>query len=116
MIATVREMHRLLKTGGVLRISVPDFDKIIDIYQATGHDITAIEQPLMGGQDYPFNYHYATFNDAHLRQAMLKGGFRETGTWDPLHCAYHEFDDWASRKILWSGREFEISLNIEATK
>jgi predicted SAM-dependent methyltransferase len=116
IIATLREMHRILKDGGVLRISVPDFDRIIDIYQATERDITAIEQPLMGGQDYAFNYHYAVFNDAHLRRTMLKSGFRETRTWDPQNCAYHDFDDWASRNISWGGREFVISVNIEAIK
>lgn len=116
IIATLREMHRILKDGGVLRISVPDFDRIIDIYQATERDITAIEQPLMGGQDYAFNYHYAVFNDAHLRRTLLKSRFRETKTWDPQNCAYHDFDDWASRNISWGGREFAISLNIEAIK
>jgi predicted SAM-dependent methyltransferase len=116
IVATLREMHRILKDGGVLRISVPDFDRIIDIYQATERDITAIEQPLMGGQDYPFNYHYAAFNDAHLRKTMLESGFRETRTWDPQNCDHHEFDDWASRNISWGDREFAISLNIEAIK
>lgn len=116
IVATLQEMHRILKDGGVLRISVPDFDRIIDIYQATERDITAIEQPLLGGQDYAFNYHYAAFNDAHLRKAMLKSGFRETRTWDSHNCEYHDFDDWASRNIPWDGREFAISLNIEAIK
>lgn len=116
IIATLREMHRILKDGGVLRISVPDFDRIIDIYQATERDITAIEQPLMGGQDYAFNYHYAVFNNAYLRRTMLKSRFRETRTWDPQNCAYHDFDDWASRNISLGGREFAISLNIEAIK
>ncbi len=47
--ATLNEMRRILTIGGVLRISVPDFDKITNIYESTGNDISAIEQPLMGG-------------------------------------------------------------------
>lgn len=116
IVSTLREMHRILKDDGVLRVSVPDFDRIIDIYQANERDVTAIEYPLMGGQDYPFNYHYAVFNDAHLRKLMQKSGFQETRTWNPQNCAYHYFDDWASRNVSWGGREFAISLNIEAIK
>lgn len=113
---TLREMHRILKDGGVLRVSVPDFDKIISIYQENERDINSIVGPLMGGQTYDFNYHYAVFNDSNLRKAMLKGGFRETRAWDPHNCTHHDFDDWASRNISWGGREFAISLNIEAIK
>lgn len=114
--STLREMHRILKRGGVLRISVPDFDHILTIYQSTGHDITSIEQPLMGGQDYAFNFHYTVFNGAHLRKMMMNSGFRETRSWNPNDCENHAFEDWASRKISWANREFEISLNLEAVK
>lgn len=116
VVATLSEMRRILKKGGVLRISVPDFDKIMGIYEANDHDIAAVEGPLMGGQDYPFNYHYAAFNDSHLRKCILKSGFTEAKTWDPTSCAYHDFEDWASTNISWAGREFPISLNIEAIK
>lgn len=116
IVPTLREMHRLLKDGGVLRISVPDFDRIIEIYQANECDITSIEQPLMGGQNYPFNYHYALFNDAHLRMLMLKSGFSETKAWDPQNCSYHDFDDWASAVLSYGEQNFPISLNIEAVK
>lgn len=116
VVTTLREMHRILKSGGILRISVPDFDKILDIYQASDNDITAIIQPLMGGQDYPFNYHYTVFNEAHLRSTMTRGGFRTTRHWDPELSSHHDFEDWASKKIPRQGRDFPISLNIEAVK
>lgn len=115
-VVTLREMRRILRVGGVLRVSVPDFDHVLTIYQATAHDISAIEQPLMGGQDYPFNYHYTVFNEAHLRSAMLSSGFMETREWDPDNCEHHDFEDWASKTIPFDGREFQISLNIEAVK
>lgn len=116
MVSTLREMRRMLKTGGVLRISVPDFDHILTIYQATGHDIIPIQQPLMGGQDYPFNFHYTVLNDAYLRKMMMNSGFRETRAWNPHDCENRNFEDWASMKISWDGHDYEISLNIEAVK
>jgi 2-polyprenyl-3-methyl-5-hydroxy-6-metoxy-1,4-benzoquinol methylase len=47
---TLREVQRILKSGGVLRISVPDFDKIIGSYKDNNLSINSIEQPLMGGK------------------------------------------------------------------
>lgn len=113
---TLREMRRLLKPGGVLRISVPDLDLVIALYRASGEQVEAIEQPLMGGQEYPFNFHCAVFNRAHLEQLLRATGFDFVRAWDPRHCEFHDFDDWASRGVPWSGREFPISLNVEAVK
>jgi predicted SAM-dependent methyltransferase len=113
---TLREMRRLLKRGGVLRISVPDLDHMIALYQASGEQVVAIEQPLMGGQDYPFNFHYAVFNRAHLERLLRATGFDLVRAWDPQHCEFHDFDDWASRGVPWCGREFPVSLNVEAVK
>jgi len=116
LITTVREIRRVLKRGGVYRVSVPDFDKIVSIYHNTGNDVTAVERPLMGGQDYSFNYHYSVFNYRSLESLMLKNGFMDVRVWDPLNCHYHDFNDWASQYIVWEGKEFPISLNLEAIK
>jgi predicted SAM-dependent methyltransferase len=113
---TLREMRRLLKRGGVLRISVPDFDHVIALYRASGEQVEAIEQPLMGGQEYPFNFHFAVFNRVRLEQLLRATGFDLVRAWDPRQCEFHDFDDWASRCVPWNGREFPISLNVEAVK
>jgi predicted SAM-dependent methyltransferase len=113
---TLREMCRVLKRGGVLRISVPDLDHMIALYRTSGNEVAAIEQPLMGGQDYPFNFHHAVFNRAHLQRLLLASGFDLVRAWDPHHCEFHDFDDWASRSVTWNGKEYPISLNVEAVK
>jgi SAM-dependent methyltransferase len=115
-LSTLREMHRILRPGGVLRISVPDFDLLVEAYQASGRQIPAIERALMGGQDYQFNFHYSAFNAERLRTLLLKGGFRATRPWNPLACTHHDFEDWASRPISWKGQEFPVSLNLEGVK
>lgn len=113
---TIKEMKRVLRAGGILRISVPDFDHIVNMYQQTGNDIDLILPALMGGQNYAFNFHYSAFNEASLTDILHKAGFDDVRKWDPDNCEYHDFEDWASRKIQHGEIRFPISLNLEAIK
>ncbi|MFQ5771677.1 MAG: methyltransferase domain-containing protein [bacterium] len=110
------EMKRVLKDGGVLRLSVPDFDKLIDVYNASGKDINAISNQLMGGQDHLYNIHYSVFNYQRLSELLKEVGFQKIVSWDPDNCLYHNFKDRASRKIKVNDKEYMISLNLEAVK
>ena len=110
------EMKRVLKDGGVLRLSVPDFDKLIEVYKASGKDINTISRQLMGGQDHQYNIHYSVFNYQRLSELLKEVGFQEVVSWNPDNCMYHDFKDRASRKLKASGKEFMISLNLEAIK
>lgn len=112
----IGEWRRVLKEGGVLRISVPDFDKIIETYSSEENDIRAIIMPLMGGQDYAYNFHKTVFNEKYLTELLLSVGFKEVRKWNPEQVELHSFDDWASKAIEIKGRKYPISLNIEAVK
>jgi hypothetical protein len=112
---TLNGLRKCLKKGGILRLSVPDFDKILEMYQEE-NNIDDIIAPLMGGQGYPGNFHCAVFNEDYLKQLLLKSGFRETRKWDPNNASYHNFNDWSRRKINLYGKEWSISLNLEAVK
>jgi len=108
------EMKRVLKVGGVLRLSVPDFDKLVEVYNASGKDINAISKQLMGGQDHEYNIHYSVFNRRRLSDLLKEVGFREVVPWDPDNCEHHDFKDRASRRMKVKGGEIMISLNLEA--
>lgn len=112
----LKEWYRVLKDGGILRLSVPDFDKIIDIYLTEGKDIQSITGPLMGGQNYFYSYHKSIFNDKYLRQLLLQVGFSYVREWHPKEVEMHSFNDWASRPIYIHGRQYPISLNLEAVR
>lgn len=116
VLQTIKELGRVLKPGGTLRISVPDFDHIVHLYTESGNDINSIAPALMGGQNYQFNFHYSVFNQSHLSDLLAKGGFHQIEGWDPIHCEHHDFEDWASRYIYLEERPFPISLNLEARK
>jgi hypothetical protein len=95
---------------------VPDFDKLIEVYNAAGKDLESIRRQLMGGQDHQYNVHYCVFNHRRLSELFKDVGFREVSAWDPDNCRYHDFKDRASRKIKVNGTEYMISLNLEAIK
>ena len=114
LMSVLREMRRVLMPGGTLRLSVPDFELILDIYAAEKRDPTSILGPLMGGQDYAFNFHYNVFTQASLASALEKAGFERVRNWDPKHANCHAFEDWASKAVTANGNYYPISLNLEA--
>ena len=116
LINVLSEMKRTLKDGGALRLSVPNFDRLIEVYDASGKDINMISHQLMGGQDHEFNIHYSVFNYHRLSELLKKVGFRKVVSWTPDNCLYHNFKDRASRSIKVDGKEYMISLNLEAIK
>lgn len=112
----LKEWRRVLKEGGILRLSVPDFDKLIEVYLSEGKDIRAIIMPLMGGQDYAYNFHKTVFNERYLTELLLSVGFREVRRWNPEEVETHDFEDWASKPITIKNKKYFISLNLEAIK
>lgn len=115
LLESVKGVYRCLKKGGVFRVSVPNFDTIIDMYDYK-REIKDIVAPLMGGQGYQGNFHHSVFNEKYLKDVFLMSGFREVRRWDPKNAPYHNFKDWSSRKINLYNQEWPISLNLEAVK
>lgn len=112
LIKVLKEWRRVLKDGGILRISVPDFDKIIDIYNTMGNNIKEIEGVLMGGQDYEYNFHKSAFNERYLKELLQLAGFSKVRMWDPKDLNY-AFNDFSSFKLH---GKYDVSLNIEGVK
>jgi len=70
------EWHRILKPSGILRISVPDFSALCEIYQRA-KDINLIIGPLFGRQDYLYNIHYNMFDFKSLESILNDVGFSD---------------------------------------
>ena len=49
--------YNLLKKGGILRVSVPNFEAVCEYYMET-KNLKTIYSALYAGQDGPQNYHY----------------------------------------------------------
>ncbi len=114
--ATLWEWRRVLKPGGILRLSVPDFQKIIELYLRSGHNVETIQAPLFGQQDYRENAHLAAFDEPWLRQLLLAAGFTTVRPWHPDEGTIPMIPDCSSLKIDCAGEKIFISLNLEAIR
>ena len=112
----LKVIHTSLRSDGVVRISVPDFDAMLDIYRKNNNDIRSIQGPLMGGQDYDHNFHFAAFTEAYLRLLLDESGFVNAQTWTPEQVDHHDFVDWSGRQVAYQGQHYPISLNLQAFK
>jgi predicted SAM-dependent methyltransferase len=110
------EWFRVLQPGGTLRVSVPDFDLLVQAYLDTGHDMRSVQQPLMGDQDYAFNFHFCAFNEAELTRLMREAGFRSPRRWQHGCDAHGSLPDWSGRSMTYKGKVYPVSLNLEADK
>ena len=109
------EWRRALKPGGVLRISVPDFDSLLAVYDSSGRQINAILANLMG-QDPPYNCHYSVWNQPYAEDVFRSCGFVHPRRWDPRTAEHHEFEDRSGRMLETRQGSVPLSLNIEAEK
>ncbi len=113
---TLAEWRRVLKPGCTLRLSVPDFDLLVDHYLSEGREAEKIARPLLGGQRESHDFHRAIFTERSLGSDLRDVGFRGVRRWDPANAPDYGFDDWASRTFELEGRQYPISLNLEAVK
>jgi hypothetical protein len=95
----LREWVRVLAPGGLLRVAVPDFDQIIQLYQEGAE--APIEAWIMGGQQDERDYHHALFNAECLGALLEAAGLVDVCRWES------EINDCAS---------FGISLNLQGRK
>ena len=105
------EWVRVLKPGGVLRISVPSFENLSKIYNID-KDIDNISGPLMGGQTYKDNFHYEIFNKKKLIKLLLSAGLEAIHPWDFKRTIHSKFWDFSQATT----KEIPISLNLEGRK
>lgn len=110
------EWFRVLKKGAILRLSVPDFDKLVDIYIMHHRDPDVILPQLMGGQNNKYNFHYTALNKVNLSNLLNSVGFTEIRPWQPGSNDLTTYNDFSIYKKEVAGNMHEISLNLEAIK
>ena len=110
----IRGFTNKLLNRGILRVSVPDFDKLIDIYNANDKNLESIRTSLMGGQNYNLNFHKSTYNKNYLISLLKKNGFKNCSEWDTISDFGRPIGDFSDSKIKTKKGYIPISLNLKA--
>lgn len=72
----LKEWHRVLKTDGLLYISVPDWERILSAY-TNGGLCEYVITSLYGDQGYDGAEHKTVFDERRLRDYLGKAGFTD---------------------------------------
>lgn len=110
-LAILKEWVRVAKRGGILRLSVPNFEALVKIYNKE-KDLEQIIGPLYGAQDYRYNYHNTVFDLKTLKNLMEKAGLTAVHKWDfkrTIHSGCWDYSQAETKGIF-------ISLNLEGRK
>ncbi|MGO7134358.1 methyltransferase [Rhizobium leguminosarum] len=110
----LRNFRKKLKPGATLRISVPDFDHLVAIYQANSNNLEIVKRALMGGQDYEYNFHKSIYNKALLSRLMLACGYANPQEWTTAGEFGADLGDWSNKNFDTPAGSFPVSLNIKA--
>ncbi|OHA30097.1 MAG: hypothetical protein A3G52_02360 [Candidatus Taylorbacteria bacterium RIFCSPLOWO2_12_FULL_43_20] len=117
LVRAFREWHRVLKHGTFLRFGVPDFDRLVDVYNVSGKKIESIESQLMGQGESGYDDHHSIWNFDYAKRLLFEAGFRgEVRLWDVNKVNHHAFKDKSNRVFEIEGKVIPLSLNIEAFK
>lgn len=113
----LKEWFRVLKPNGILRLAVPDFEKLIEVYLKY-NDLKLVLGPLVGKQDYPENTHYVVFDFPTLSKILKEVGFKKVDRYNWQDTIHKDYDDLSQAYIPHMDKEkgILISLNIEAVK
>jgi predicted SAM-dependent methyltransferase len=116
----LQEWRRVLKSGGLLRVSVPDFRFCAEIYYEKGLEdgLSGLISLISGGQRDEHDFHKMIFDEPFLTSAFEELGFTSVRRWDWRETDHAEFDDFSQADIphMDKNQGTLMSLNLEAIK
>ncbi len=109
--------HSLLVKDGILRIAVPNLEKVCAhffLYQ----DLEVIRAFLWGGQHNEYDYHKNGWNFESLRDQLKKIGFKNIKEYNWMDTEHSYVDDYSQAYLPHMDKVNGIlmSLNVECTK
>jgi SAM-dependent methyltransferase len=116
----LREWHRVLAKGGVLRLAVPNFAAVVAMYSTEGlrDGLSGLMGLVCGGQRGPYDFHKIVFDEPFLTYLLQKVGFGEVRWWDWRTTDHAHIDDFSQAYLPHMDKEKGrlMSLNLEAVK
>jgi predicted SAM-dependent methyltransferase len=108
--AVLSEWYQVLKPLGQIFISVPDFSKLLSIYNEE-NNLESIRTFLMGSQGNPFDFHKNVFDRPSLTSLLEQIGFNDIQSWEETDYSEYPFDDYAHYEPTRA-----LSLNLKVSK
>lgn len=114
----LKRWYDVLKPGGILKLSVPDLEKVFNLYCEKKYSLKQLTGFLYGGQNYKENFHYIGFDFLTLKSDLESLGFAEVKTWDWKNSEHSSYDDFSQAYLPHMDKENGVlmSLNIQAKK
>lgn len=121
--SVLAEWRRVLEPGGILRLAVPDFEALAEIYRETGQ-LDLVLGPLYGRVDIAgpdgqqVLYHRTVYDFTSLKALLEECGFANVRRYDWRQTLHLDHDDHSQAYIPHMDKENGrlISLNVEAEK
>jgi ubiquinone/menaquinone biosynthesis C-methylase UbiE len=117
------EWRRVLRPGGTLRVAVPDFDRLVEIYNRSG-ELRYLLGPLYGRMEITTAsglaklYHKTVYNLTHLTALLKMCGFGNVRRYDWRQTVHKDYDDHSQAYFphMDKNNGILLSLNVEADK
>jgi predicted SAM-dependent methyltransferase len=118
-VEVLAEWRRVLVPGGVLRLSVPDFEAVAKAYLEIG-EVEPVKRLVTGyyqGQKETCWYR-TIYDETSLRSLLERCGFVDVGRYDWRDTAHAAVDDYSQAYLPHMDKEHGrlMSLNVEARK
>lgn len=114
------EWYRVLQSGGTVRLAVPNFPSLIEVYEST-NDIRRVLGPLFGRIENPesgTHFHRLVFDERLLTEVLQDAGFTGVRWWDWRKTEHAHIDDHSQAYFphLRKDDGLLVSLNLEADR
>jgi predicted SAM-dependent methyltransferase len=111
--------RKILKPGGILRLSTADFEAVCEVYMKN-KNIQEILGLIVGGQKDPYDYHGMIFDFDFMKLKLEEIGFKDVKRydWKNTEIAKLGIDDYSQAYLPHMDKKNGklMMLNVEATK
>lgn len=118
----LRRWHDVLKPGGIIRLSVPDFEAIAKAYVEKIVPFDKLWTSLSGsqrgeGNDWLYDCHFHLYDFDHLKDDLEKCNFVKVARYNRDETDHADIDDYSAAVYPHLAKNgFPLSLNVEAIK
>ena len=114
---TLKRWYQVLKSGGILRIAVPDMEAHFAHY-FYHKNLRELHSTLWGSQRHPYDYHKNGWDFEKIKEDLGAAGFKNVVKYDWTKTEHFYVDDYSQAYYPHMDKENGklMSLNVEAVK